>query len=229
MIRLFIIFFIVNSSYCFAEESYRKKIENFAESLILSKYDKSYELDVNNKLQISITPLDKRLKFTPCTTDLTGNLVSEKLKKNTSVKVMCSDPKPWTTYVRAKVRILLPRVTTNIALIKGKRITPDNIKISYVTKSRARNGSFDQLNTLIGTRLKRNLSADKIITERDVCFVCKGDKVTIQAIKSGLAINASGIALNDANIGSTVRVKNSRTQRIVLGTVSAPKVVQVSF
>ena len=97
-------------------------------------------------------------------------------------------------------------------------------------KSRIRNGSFFQTrNSLYGARLKRNLNTNKLIKSRDVCFVCKGDKVTINATKTGLSIKASGIALSDANIGGTVRVKNSRTQRIVVGTVYALKEVKVSF
>ncbi|MEI6896279.1 MAG: flagella basal body P-ring formation protein FlgA [Psychromonas sp.] len=37
------------------------------------------------------------------------------------------------------------------------------------------------------------------------------------------------MALSDANIGGTVRVKNSRTQRVIVGTVSDLKKVDVSF
>ena len=77
--------------------------------------------------------------------------------------------------------------------------------------------------------LKRNISSKKSIRHKDICYVCEGDKVTITANKSGLIIKASGIALSDGNIGSTVRVENSRTQRIVVGTVYALKEVQVTF
>ncbi|WP_369433749.1 flagellar basal body P-ring formation chaperone FlgA [Psychromonas sp. MME1] len=180
-------------------------------------------------MQINISPIDNRHNFIPCASELIGEVIGDTLKKNTAVKITCTDPKPWTTYVRAQVKILIPRVMTSTSLIKGNRLTADNIKLSYVTKYQAKNGSFDELSVLIGTRLKRNLSNEKIITERDVCFVCKDDKVVIKANNKGLLIKTSGIALNDANIGGTVRVKNSRTQRIVVGTVSGLKEVQVSF
>lgn len=228
LIRFIILFLSLGCSYSFADTNYQKEIENFAKSLISSKYQ-SYYQDSQEKLYIKIAPLNKRLTFIPCGSQLTGELVDNKLKKNISVKVTCPDEKQWTTYVRAKVLRLVPSIVTKQPLSKGQTLTEDNIKSIFVEKSLVRNGSFNHLSSLVGTRLKRNLSANKVIKDRDVCFVCKNDKVTILAIKNSLSIKASGIALSDANIGGTVRVKNSRTQRVIVGTVSAQKEVQVSF
>lgn len=227
--RFFILFLILCCSYSFAETNYRKKIENFARSLISAKYNALPPANRNEKLQINLAPLDKRLTFAPCISSLSGVIVGNKLKKNTSVKVTCSDPKPWSTYVRSRVLILSPSIVTSQPLSKGQMLNSDNIKLTYIDKSHIRIGSFSEAYTLFGTRLKRNLTANKIITNRDICFVCKDDKVTILAIKSGLSIKASGIALSDAIIGGTVRARNSRTQRIIVGTVSAPKEIQVAF
>jgi flagella basal body P-ring formation protein FlgA len=229
LIYILIILLSLGSSCTFAESNYRKEIENFAESLIFAKYEASNKHNSEQKLQIKIAPLDKRLTFTPCTADLTGEIIGNEIKKNISIKVTCLDDKLWSTYVRARIHILLPRIVTSQSLRKGQRLSLANIKSSFVNKLQIRNGSFSDIELLIGTRLKRNLSANKIIKDRDVCFVCKDDKVTILAINSGLSIKASGIALSDANIGGTVRVKNSRTQRIIVGRVSALKEVQVSF
>ena len=229
LIRFVICLLIVNSSYIFAETNYQKKIENFAKSLVLIKIDSMHEFANGEKTHLKVAPLDKRLTFVPCVADLTGEIVGNKIKKNTSVKISCSDPESWTTYVRIRVQLLLPRIVTKQPVSKGQILNLNNTKLMYVEKSRVRNGSFSEISALSGTRLKRNLSANKIISNRDICFVCKGDKVTILALKSGLSIKASGIALGDANIGGTVRVKNSRTQRIVVGSVSGLKEIQVSF
>lgn len=231
MIRfiILILFISLGFSYSFAETNYRKEIENFAQSLVFAKYEASYDQKNNEKLYTKVAPLDKRLTYPPCNLDLTGEIVANKLKKNTSVKVTCPGPDHWTVYVRIKVQLLHPSIVTRNPLRKGETLRLANIKRIYLDKSKLRNGSFSEVYPLIGTRLKRNLRANKIIKNRDICFVCKNDKVTIHAIKNGLSIKASGIALSDANIGGTVRVKNSRTQRIIVGTVSALKEVQVSF
>ncbi|MFT6907310.1 MAG: flagella basal body P-ring formation protein FlgA [Oleiphilaceae bacterium] len=229
LIHFVILFLSLGCSYSFAETNYQKELENFAESLIFAKYESAAKHNQNEKLHIEVAPLDKRLTFTPCLTDLTGEIVGNEIKKNISVKITCSDSNQWTTYVRARVKLLLPRVVTTKPLSKGQTLVLTNIKLSYVDKLHVRNGSFSDINILVGTRLKRNLSADRVIKNRDICFVCKNDKVSIRAVNNGLSIKASGIALSDANIGGTVRVRNSHTQRIVVGRVSALKEVQVSF
>ncbi|WP_413701498.1 flagellar basal body P-ring formation chaperone FlgA [Psychromonas sp. KJ10-10] len=229
MIRFIILLFSLVCSYSFADTNYRKELENFAQALVLEKYHSLYQLQENEKLQLKVAPLDKRVNYPKCETGLVGEIVNDKIKLTTSVKVTCSDEKQWINYIRVKVSVLQKIVVVNDSLSKGQVITPDNIKLIYMDKSQIRNGGFDSLDGLYGVRLKRNLTANKVIKDRDVCYVCKGDKVTINALKTGLAITASGIALHDANIGNTVRVKNSRTQRIVVGTVSGLKRINVSF
>lgn len=229
LIHFLILFLSLGCSYTFAETNYQKEIENFAESLIFAKYERLDKQSTREKIHIEVASLDTRLTFTPCRSDLTGEIVGNKIKKNISVKVTCRDDNQWTTYVRARIQLLLPSIVTTEPLSKGQTLFLSNMALTYVDKLQLRNGSFSDINLLIGTRLKRNLSANKVIKDRDICFVCKDDKVTIQAIKNGLSIKASGIAQSDANIGGTVRVKNSRTQRIIVGRVSALKEVQVSF
>ncbi|WP_028864677.1 flagellar basal body P-ring formation chaperone FlgA [Psychromonas aquimarina] len=230
MLKRFIFLFLsLGCSYTFADTNYRKDIENFAESLVFDKYGEQQTLKNDEKLYIKAAPLDKRRTFSPCISDLKGEITGSKVKKKTSIKVTCPDPESWTTYVRVKVKVLVPSVVADQPLSKGQVLNKTNIKLIYIDKSQIRNGSFSQVNLLFGTRLKRNISLNKVIKNRDICFVCKNDKVTINAIKNGLSIKASGIALNDANIGTVVRVKNSRTQRIIVGTVSGLKEVQVSF
>lgn len=229
MRRFIFLFLSLGCSYSFAETNYRKELENFAQTVVFDKYHSLYQLQKNEKLYLKVAPLDKRVNYPVCATELIGEIVKNKIKSNTSVKISCLDKKKWTNYIRVKVTVLQQVIVVNSSLGKGQTLTRSNISSVYMNKSRIRNGSFTALDTLYGARLKRNLTAHKIIKSRDICFVCKGDKVTINATKTGLSIRASGIALNDANHGGTVRVKNSRTQRIVVGTVSSLKEVNVSF
>ena len=231
MIRFIIICLILGCSNTFASTIYEKEIENYAASLISFKYKALHQQSKKETLQINILPLDKRDTYLRCPVDLIGNILNDEIKKRTTVKVTCpvESGNGWTAYIHARVTELVPTIVTSQALSKGQILELSNIKSIYVDKIKVRNGSFSEKSSLIGTRLKRNLSTDKIIKYKDICFVCKGDKVTIKAIKKGLSIKASGIALNDANIGKTVRVKNLQSQRVIVGTVSALKEVRVSF
>ncbi|WP_238596698.1 flagellar basal body P-ring formation chaperone FlgA [Psychromonas sp. psych-6C06] len=229
MIRFVFLFLSLACSYSFAEANYRKELENFAQSLVFDKYHSLYELQDDERLSVKSAPLDKRINYPECITGLTGEVIKNSIKSTTSVKVTCADETPWTTYLRVRVKLLKQAVVVSRSLSKGQVLNSENIAIVYMSKSQIRNGSFSSLENLYGARLKRNLNSNKIIKNRDVCYVCTGDKVTIKATKTGLSIKASGIALSDANIGGTVRVKNSRTKRIVVGTVSNLKEVKISF
>ena len=216
-------------SYSFAESNYRKELENFAQTLVFDKYHSQYSVSENEKLILKVAPLDKRVNYPECQTGLVAEIVKNKIKSTTSVKVSCFDDKQWTTYLRVRVTLLIKTIVVTTSLSKGQILNQSNISLVYMDKSRVRNGSFSSIESLYGTRLKRNLNAKRIIKDRDICFVCKGDKVSIHATKAGLSIKTYGIALSDANIGGTVKVKNSQTQRIVVGTVSNLKEVEVSF
>jgi len=213
----------------FADSYYRNELESFAQKLVFDEYNSQFTLQETEKLIVKAAPLDKRINYPTCVTGLTGEIVNNKIKSTTSVKVSCLDEKQWNVYLRIRVNLLLKVVVTNSALSKGQTLNETNIVSTYMDKSRIRNGGFTTTSSLYGTRLKRNLGSHKVVKDRDICFVCKGDKVSITANQSGLSIKASGVALSDANIGGTVRVKNSRTQRIVVGTVSDLKKVNVSF
>jgi len=221
--------FSLACSSSFADSYYRNQLEKFAQKLVFDKYNAQFTLQANEKLTLITAPLDTRINYPACVTGLIGEVVNDTIKSTTSVKVSCLDEERWTVYLRVKVNLLLKVVVSNRALSKGQTLNEENISATYMDKSRIRNGGFTTPDALYGTRLKRNLAANKAVKSNDICFVCKGDKVTINASQTGLSIKASGIALSDANIGGTVRVQNSRTQRIVVGTVSDLKKVNVSF
>ena len=217
------------SSYSIADSSYSKEIEKFAENLVLEKYQATFEITGEQKLYIKAMPVTDRVTFSECLVPLQGHIVGDKIKSKTAVKVSCNDITPWDLYIRVKAQTLIPLIVSRRPISKGEVLSNKNIELVYKAKSRVRGSTFTNAQTLRGVRLKRNISSQKSIRHRDICYVCEGDKVTITANKTGLVIKASGIALSDGNIGSTVRVKNSRTQRVVVGTVYALKEVQVNF
>lgn len=225
----FLLFLSLGCNLVFAETNYQKHLENFSEAIILEKYDDVKDKESAEKIELKAYAINKIKSSPPCTTALQGKIIGDKLKPNTTVKISCNDQKPWAIYTRVKVKILLPTVVASQRLSKKQILNKTNIEIQYVEKSRIRSGAFSSLPALYGSRLKRNISKNKAIKDRDICIVCKGDNVSILAIKGSLEIKTSGIALSDANIGSTVRVKNTQTQRIVVGVVTALKKVQVSF
>jgi len=229
LIRFILVFLSLGTSYSFADSDYSKEIEKFAEALVFDKYAETFELTGEQKLSIKAFPINKRITLDQCTEPLEGTIVGNQIKSKTTVKVACSGDEKWDIYIRLKVQTLIPLIIATRSLNKGETLNNDNTALIYKDKSQIRGGVFSNTDVLSGVRLKRNVSSRKNIRRKDVCYVCKNDKVTITANKNGLVIKASGIALTDGNIGSTVKVKNSRTQRTVIGTVYALKEVHVTF
>ncbi len=229
MKRFLILFLSLGCNFIFAETNYNKTLENFAETLILKKYNTGEKKESNEKIYIKAHPLSKIKTYTMCNSQLKGHIVGEKLKPHTTVKITCSDPTSWSIYIRVKIKKLLPVIVASQSLSKNQILNKNNIKILYLEKSRIKSGAFSLPSSLYGSRLKRNITKNRTIKNRDICVVCKNDKVNIYAKNGGLSIKTSGIALSDANIGSTVRVKNTQTQRVVVGVVRGLKNVQIAF
>jgi len=229
LIRFILFLLSLGTSYSFADSNYSKDIEKFAETLVFNKYKQEFEIPAEQILDIQAIPIPERITLKKCTTPLQANIVGDNIKSKTSVKISCEDIENWDIYIRVKVQVLMPIIITEKSITKGEILNDNNIKLIYKPKSQVRGSIFNNITALQGARLKRNLSAQRTIQHRDVCYVCVGDKVTIRAVKGGLAIKASGIALTDGNIGDNVKVKNSRTQRIVIGNVHSLNEVYVTF
>jgi flagella basal body P-ring formation protein FlgA len=67
------------------------------------------------------------------------------------------------------------------------------------------------------------------VTTNMICMVCKGDKVTISANQSNLTISTSGIALEDGNMGDSIRVENSSSGKVLRARVSGVESVEVNL
>lgn len=229
MIRFILVVLSLGNSISFADNYYSKEIEKFAETLVSHQYEAQFELLEAQKLHIKAYPLSSIRTFEKCDELLQGTIIGDKIKAKTTVKVSCNSPVQWDVYIRLQVQLMAPLIVASHPLNKGERIDKGNTMVIYKEQSKIRSGFFSDKREVIGTRLKRNVAAKRAIRLKDICHVCKDDKVTITANKKGLVIHASGIALNDGNIGASIKVKNSRTQRVIVGTVDAVKEVYVTF
>ena len=69
--------------------------------------------------------------------------------------------------------------------------------------------------SISGSKAKNNLHNGTILHSDNICLVCKGDKVTITASASQIAVAMSGIALSGGGEGDAIRVQNSSSKRII--------------
>jgi flagella basal body P-ring formation protein FlgA len=83
---------------------------------------------------------------------------------------------------------------------------------------------------LIGKRLRRSQPMGRVIPPQAVMatpLIKKGERVTILAHQNGMEVSTSGIALDDADLGERLRVRNESSQKVIEGTVIAAQRIEV--
>lgn len=170
-------------------------------------------------ISVSAFPLDKRITLATCNQAYDFAMTdSEKMQAYSTVKVTCPDT-AWYVFINVKVEELKRTVVTAEMISPGTLITKLNVRTADINTNKLRNTTYSDVSELEGARLKYRVREGQPVTPRMVCFVCKGDVITIAAKANGLTISTKGIAQQDGNRGDTIKVKNTRSEKVVLAKV----------
>lgn len=216
---------LFSASYSLATEFDHEYIEQFAKDFV----EKNVDLPTNGKINIAPTKLDRRINIRPCSSPLTANIPENSYGRNVNVKITCKDSNPWHLFLPVKVSTQLPVVVTSTLINKGTVLSNDNLTIKYVDSKRIRGEVLNNMNSIIGAKAKRNIASGKTVYTNNICLVCSGENVTIQATSGTFSVKATGVALSNGSLGDQVRVKNSRSGKVVSGRVSAINNVEITL
>ncbi|ROV62026.1 flagella basal body P-ring formation protein FlgA [Vibrio ponticus] len=200
-------------------------IQTAAEQFILD----NVEQPMDGTLQAESANIDSRIFATDCPVPLSASSRSTNTNaSNITVLVECHQD-DWRIYVPVRLTRTGPQVSITTPLSRGEIISAQDVSISMVDLQRLRRQGFSSINSVIGAKVKKNLRAGEIIEQRDICIVCRNDVVTIKAQKSGMTITTKGVALSDGSHGEQIKVKNSKSNRIIDGKVTGISEVSVIF
>lgn len=226
----FILFSICISFFAqnlYAEQLSHADIESFA-----AKAVNTYMLantSSKQKFTISAAKLDSRIRIKSCSQALLTHIIKNNNHRNINVKIICPDDKDWFLFLPVRVKTLSPVLVAKRNLQKGTVITTNNVGIEYLADHKIRGEILTQNKSVLGARLKRNLQQGSAIYSKYICLVCEGEKVTIIAKASDFNIKSDGIAMENATIGEQVKIKNSRSGKIVFGRVTAMNKVVINL
>jgi flagella basal body P-ring formation protein FlgA len=186
---------------------------------------KKIEANANAKVHITPQNLEGRLSPPRCYPPINVELASERaISRNNMVKLSCNSPDydyPWQMYLSVQVEIQYPVVVANELLSPDQIIDQHHLQVMYVDQYSLKGQFFSDTNTLIGSRVKRRVAKDSPVLSNNLCFVCKGDTVSIYARTANIQIKTLGEALRDGNLDEVIRVRNSNTSKqfdaIVIG------------
>ena len=186
-----------------------------------------------SRIDTTLPHLDPRLRLAVCDTPLDVKPTSTRKKLGRlTLKISCFDQKNWSLHVPLELKAYENVVVAAQPILRGQIITAGNVAKEEREVTRLNQGYFSKPNLVVGSIAKRSIATHQVILPRSLStpkLVNKGESISIQAISSGLSIKAMGIALADGSLGDLIQVKNSKTQRVVEGRISAPGQIVINL
>ncbi|MGR6874912.1 flagellar basal body P-ring formation chaperone FlgA [Pseudomonas sp. HK3] len=204
------------------KQALASQLDNMALKMGLSDY--RYTIDLNY--------LDSRLNLTPCLIPLNIDAPQPLELGRSHIKVACQDTSPWALNVPTDVNLFTQVVVLNQPVSKDQVITEAQINLQRQNLAELRNGYYLKKDQVIGKQSKRALAGQTVLNSHLInpaLMIHKGDKVMIIASKGSMSVKMPGEALSDGREGRQIRVRNSRSERIIRARVVGPGEVLVQF
>ena len=203
----------------------RSYVENFVKTYVKENFPSKG----TGKTEITVNPIDPRVKIKPCNSPLTANIPENHTGRNVNVKVSCEDPIRWQLYIPVKIRSTIPVVIAKVDIAKGSLFNESNMEVVFKDTQRVRGEIISSIDLAEGNKAKRRVSKNSTITRRNMCVVCKGDAVTIVARSDTFLIKTAGIALSAGNMGDHINVKNKRSGKTITAQVKTINKVVINL
>ncbi|MGN1393473.1 MAG: flagellar basal body P-ring formation chaperone FlgA [Succinivibrionaceae bacterium] len=183
-------------------------------------------LEDDEKAEIIVNPYSRNYPI--CEGELKYAVASGKIRKNNSIKVEClSETTPYSFYVTSRVTIQTPFVTVINPVSKKDTLSSSNLTIAYQDKTLDKGTTFKDIEKLDGIKVKRDLKPGQPIHKNQICVVCKGDEVIIEATNGNFSIKTTGESLEDGSYNEKIKVKNLKSGKIVKAVVADVNLVRI--
>jgi flagella basal body P-ring formation protein FlgA len=143
-------------------------------------------------------------------------------QNNVTIKVSCGQPKQWSLRVPVKIQHLKPVAVSTTLLSKGHVVAANDVNVSKQDVSLISDGYYQDPEQIIGLVVQRTIPAGNIIRQNMVkerVVIRRGELVRMVIQASGFSVEGSGVALTDGIKGQMIRVKNTRSNKIVEAVV----------
>ncbi|MBA3581968.1 MAG: flagellar basal body P-ring formation protein FlgA [Gammaproteobacteria bacterium] len=223
-VLLVYLFIMLLGNHAIAIEARALNLQNSIEQFVRAEHADAKSVTINMEL-------DQRLQLA-CNTpiNLQWPAQARRLGK-TSLQVRCDhSDKPWQLYIPLDVQVVRPVLVARSALMRGTTLTANDVEIAEQNVSYLLQGYWQTPQEVVGQQLRRNLQQGEVLSGSAVInppLVKQGENVIIRASSSTLAVNSSGIALNTARLGETLRARSHSSARVIQGVVIARGIVEV--
>jgi len=222
---LFLTLLLVKQPTSAATELDSAFIEQFAKAFLLEKFPSTGE----EKVHISVASLDPRIVIKPCNIPLTANIPEKNNARNVNIKISCDESTPWKIYLSAKVEITKAILIAKNTISKGEKLDESNVELAYIATNKIRGDKLTDTRIIFGAKAKKRIAQGRAISKKSICLVCKGDVVTIIASSKSFSIKTQGVALSSGNINEQIRVRNTRSNKVITPRIKAINQVVINL
>ncbi|MFK5985829.1 MAG: flagellar basal body P-ring formation chaperone FlgA [Pseudomonadota bacterium] len=216
------------SSMLYAQEYHPiADISDVASNYIIKHIPQEYTIE-----SLESAKIDSRIKLKKCQqaliAEVSGNF---KVNKHFTIGVRCQKPR-WSYYVSFKAVITAPVVIATTTILRGEYIIPEMLTLVNQTISGQHRRYFKRISDVAGKQAKRTIKTTKAITASQLqihYLVKRKQQVMIVAKNSRLMVKMKGIALSNGKQNQRIKVRNTNSNKIIEGVVSAAGVVVVNF
>lgn len=182
---------------------------------------------------VTIGRLDPRLRLPVCAIPLQASLESPAQPVGrVTVRVRCDSNAPWTIFVPGQVNLYRDVVVAVRSLSRNSIVQAADVQLAERDVSSLRQGYLLDLNNVIGQQVTRPVRPNQVIAThalKAAATISKDDEVVISARGNSMSVRMPGVALEEGAMGQQIRVRNSRSQRVIRARVTAPGQVEVAM
>jgi flagellar basal body P-ring formation protein FlgA len=183
--------------------------------------------------QITVLPIDRRLRLAQCGSPLQAQLPpGTNLSARATVNVTCVGPTHWTIYVPVVIESRISVLVLRHAVARDARLTADDVSVETRRTLGTATPYLASAPELIGRTVRRPLAIGTALTvdmfTADT-VIHRGQQVTLVAGGAAIEIRAIGRAMTDAPAGARIEVQNLSSMTVVEGVVESADVVRVAL
>lgn len=185
--------------------------------------------DLPGRVEISISPLDERLKLAPCASLEPFVPKGTRLWGKAMLGMRCVEGASWSVLLPAEIRVFAPALVAARMLPAGQPIKAADVRLEEIDITREAQPAISDLESLTDMTLARALAAGQAIRKdylRPKPAVKAGDSVKLVYKGEGFQISSEGRAVSTAAAGLPVRVQVSGG-RIVNGIAQPGPTVEI--
>lgn len=226
---LFFLFFIltvfIKQAFAIDNQPSYEQIQQIVTEHLLEKHPSTD----SKKTRITVAKLDPRIVIQPCELPLIATSPDKNKVRNINVKVSCEGEKPWKLYISTKVEITEAVLIAAKTISKGDVLDASNVELAFIGVNKLRGERLNDTSIVFGGKAKRRITKGKTISKNSICLICKGDVVTITASSESFSIKTQGVALSSGNINDQIRVKNTRSNKVITPRIKAVNQVVINL